>query len=83
MVKTGDEVKQGDVLLRIDDTGFSSNFGELRAKQASLQAQIVRLNHELSGVRGTPPVFPPEMQEAAGQNDPHRACVVQRQAAQP
>ena len=63
LVKTGDAVKRGDVLLRIDDTGFSSNFGELRAKQASLEAQIIRLNHELSGIRGTPPVFPPELQE--------------------
>ena len=66
LVKTGDLVKQGDVLLKIDDTGFSSNFGELRARQASLEATIVRLNHELSGAQGTPPVFPPELIAAAG-----------------
>ena len=66
LVKTGDLVKQGDVLLKIDDTGFSSNFGELRAKQASLEATIVRLNHELTGARGTPPVFPAELKAAAG-----------------
>ncbi len=65
LTKTGDHVKKGDVLLRIDDTGFSSNFGELRAKQASLRAQIIRLNHELSGLRGTPPVFPAELQQTA------------------
>ncbi len=65
LVKTGDEVTRGDVLLKIDDTGFSSNFGELRAKQASLRAQIIRLNHELSGVRGTPPVFPAELLQSA------------------
>lgn len=65
LVKTGDLVKQGDVLLKIDDTGFSSNFGELSAKQASLNATIVRLNHELSGAQG-PPVFSPELIEAAG-----------------
>lgn len=66
LVKTGDLVKKGDVLLKIDDTGFSSNFGELRAKQASLQAQVVRLNHELTGVIGTPPVFPASLNEMAG-----------------
>ncbi|NNE21706.1 MAG: HlyD family type I secretion periplasmic adaptor subunit [Rhizobiales bacterium] len=66
LVKTGDVVKKGDVLLKIDDTGFSSNFGELRAKQASLQAQVVRLKHELTGVSGTPPVFPPALNEMAG-----------------
>lgn len=65
LVKTGDHVKQGDILLRIDDTGFSSNLGELRAKQASLRAQIIRLNHELSGVPGTPPLFPTELQGTA------------------
>ncbi|MGI9464467.1 MAG: HlyD family type I secretion periplasmic adaptor subunit [Aestuariivirgaceae bacterium] len=66
LIKTGDLVKQGDVLLKIDDTGFSSNFGELRAKQASLNAQIIRLKHELSGTPGTPPEFPAELQAAAG-----------------
>ena len=66
LVKTGDVVKKGDVLLKIDDTGFSSNFGELRAKQASLQAQVIRLNHELTGVSGTPPIFPEALNEMAG-----------------
>ncbi len=33
-VKTGDRVKQGDVLIRIDDTGFSSNLGEIEFEAA-------------------------------------------------
>ncbi len=48
LVKPGETIKKGQLLLRIDDTGFSSNLGELEAKQISLEAQIQRLKHELS-----------------------------------
>lgn len=45
-VREGDTVKRGQVLLRIDDTGFSSDLGELEAKRLSLQVQIKRLRTE-------------------------------------
>lgn len=48
-VAEGDTVKAGQVLLRIDDTGFSSDLGELEAKQTTLKAQITRLRAEASG----------------------------------
>jgi adhesin transport system membrane fusion protein len=64
-VRAGDLVKKGDILLRIDDTGFSSNLGELRAKQNSLNAQIARLRHELSAEIGAKLVFTPELRKLA------------------
>ncbi len=48
-IAEGDTVKAGQVLLRIDDTGFSSDLGELEAKQTTLKAQITRLRAEASG----------------------------------
>lgn len=48
MVRDGDHVKKGEVLVRIDDTGFASNFGELRAKQVAFQIQLERLKYESS-----------------------------------
>ncbi len=47
-VKAGSIVKKGDILLRIDDTGFSANLGEIKAKRFSLLAQITRLEQEAS-----------------------------------
>ena len=46
MAREGDTVRKGQVLLRIDDTGFSSDLGELQAKQRSLSVQIERLRRE-------------------------------------
>jgi adhesin transport system membrane fusion protein len=65
LVRTGQVVKKGDILLRIDDTGFSSNLGELRAKQSSLRAQIFRLRHELSGDGDQGLTFPEDLAAAA------------------
>lgn len=57
-VAEGDRVKSGQVLLRIDDTGFSSDLGELEAKRVTLQAQIARLRAEASSERADKLVFP-------------------------
>jgi membrane fusion protein, adhesin transport system len=64
-VKTGDRVKQGDVLIRIDDTGFSSNLGEIESKQLNLIAQISRLEHETSPDATGEPVFPDNVRQRA------------------
>lgn len=42
----GDTVKKEQVLLRIDDTGFSSDLGELVARHRSLSVQVKRLRTE-------------------------------------
>jgi membrane fusion protein, adhesin transport system len=65
LVRAGDHVAQGDVLLRIDDTGFSSDLGELVAKEASLKTKLVRLRHELAGDTTAPPEFPADLRELA------------------
>ena len=46
LVKTGDHVAKGDILVRIDDTGFSSNLGEVTAKKLTFEARTTRLQHE-------------------------------------
>ena len=50
LVKAGDVVDQGQVLLRIDDTRFASSFRESQVKAQSLQAKIARLTAESQGV---------------------------------
>ena len=49
LVQEGAIVKQGDVLMRIDDTNFSAQFGELRERQAGLAARVARLKAESTG----------------------------------
>lgn len=65
LVKTGDRVKKGDVLVRIDDTGFSSNLGEVTAKKLTFEARTIRLRHEANGDLTTDPVFPDELTATA------------------
>ena len=64
-VKTGDIVNTGDVLLRIDATGFSSSLGELEAKRSTLNAQMFRLSHELKADSTGALKFPEELRERA------------------
>lgn len=45
-VSEGDIIKKDQVLLKIADTGFSSDLGELAGKELALQAQIIRLQQE-------------------------------------
>ncbi len=71
-VKTGDRVKKGDVLARIDDTGFSSNLGEVAAKVLAWEVKAVRLRHEAEGDFDNPPPFPDTLRkrsEAIVQNE--------------
>ncbi len=49
LVREGDIVEAGQILLRIDDTGFASTAGELRAQRRGLVAQIARLQAEVAG----------------------------------
>ncbi len=46
LVKTGDRVRKGEVLIRLDDTAFSSNLGELVAKQVALEITRKRLEFQ-------------------------------------
>ncbi len=46
LVRQGERVSEGQVLVIIDDTGFASSLGELEARELSLRARIARLEHE-------------------------------------
>ena len=63
-VNEGDEVAEGQVLLRIDDTGFAASYGELKANRYALTGRVARLTAQ---AESRPLEFPPElMAEARG-----------------
>ncbi len=53
-VSEGDVVDQGEALVRIDDTGFASNLGELEQQRTALLLKAQRLEAE---ARGTDLIF--------------------------
>jgi adhesin transport system membrane fusion protein len=55
MVREGDIVDPGQILLRIDDTRFSSSFREREVGQAALEARLARLRAEAVGGEFSPP----------------------------
>lgn len=62
-VREGAAVKQGEVLLRIDDERSGSVYREAYEKWLALTAQTARLRAEAYGAKLT---FPPELQEYPG-----------------
>ena len=58
LVAEGDFVKRDQVLARISDTNFASNYRESRARQLALRAAIARQQAE---VTATEPKFPAEV----------------------
>lgn len=49
LVQEGAVVQQGQSLMRIDDTKFASEFGEIRERRASMAARLARLDAEANG----------------------------------
>ncbi|MFQ5618005.1 MAG: HlyD family type I secretion periplasmic adaptor subunit [Rhodospirillales bacterium] len=64
LVKEGDMVEAGQILLRIDDTGLASRLGEQTAAYYSLMGQVARLTAESEG---SALEFPPELMAEARQ----------------
>ena len=62
LVKVGDTVQKGQLLLRIDDTRFASSFQQNRAKYLANKAKAARLQAETSG---TPFRLPEEVVQEA------------------
>jgi adhesin transport system membrane fusion protein len=62
LVREGQIVEEGDVLMRIDNVRAASDFRERRSRYFALQAALARLDAEVSG---TEPEFPPEAQVSA------------------
>ena len=56
-IEEGDIVNKGDILLRIDDTNFSSTLRENRARRDSLTAQLRRLEAEVTENENISTVF--------------------------
>jgi adhesin transport system membrane fusion protein len=58
----GDIVKGGQVLMRIDDTTFSSQFGEVRERRAALIARVARLEQEAKWTGPATVVLPADVE---------------------
>lgn len=65
LVREGDIVKQSQVLMRIDDTKFSADLGEVRERRASNAARVARLEAEVAGAEK--PAFSDELVRSAPQ----------------
>lgn len=63
LVQEGSVVKQGQSLMRIDDTKFASEFGEIRERRAAMAARVARLTAEANG--RTEITFPDQTEELA------------------
>jgi adhesin transport system membrane fusion protein len=63
LIRQGQAVTKGQLILRLDDTGFSSSMGEIDAKRHALRAQLIRLQAELSSSRELE--FPEDLLKAA------------------
>lgn len=63
LVDEGAIVNQGQTLMRIEDTKFASEFGEIRERRAATAARVVRLEAEAAGKDKL--VFPAELEKAA------------------
>lgn len=60
LVREGDEVQEGQVLLRIDDTSAAANYRENRARYLAQLASVARLSAEVSG---STPRYPLELDD--------------------
>jgi len=49
LVREGEQVKAGQLLVKLDDTNTSSSQGEVEAKVMALRAQVARLQDEIAG----------------------------------
>lgn len=64
-IKKGDEVKKGDILVRLSDIAASSDLGSNEARYLGLLATVTRLQAE---VEGRIPEFPEEVMKGAPQS---------------
>ena len=78
MVREGDIVEQGDVLVRIDNTSARANFRDVQSQFLTLQAMVARLEAELNDTElDFPPGVLNDAREAA---DDQRALYNVRKA---
>ncbi|UJQ95779.1 HlyD family type I secretion periplasmic adaptor subunit [Mariluticola halotolerans] len=65
LVRTGQQVKKGQQLIRLDDTTTTSSAGEVEARVRALQAQVARLRIEYEGRSADGYVCPDEVKAVA------------------
>ncbi|HVV43506.1 MAG TPA: HlyD family type I secretion periplasmic adaptor subunit [Nitrobacter sp.] len=63
LVQEGAMVEKGQTLMRIEDTKFASELGEVRERRNAMAARVARLEAEAAGKSA--PVFPPELEKVA------------------
>ncbi|HEY7458689.1 MAG TPA: HlyD family type I secretion periplasmic adaptor subunit [Xanthobacteraceae bacterium] len=63
LIQEGAIVKKGQPLMRIDDTNFAAQLGEVRERRAAMAARVARLEAEANGAQR--PVFEPVLRELA------------------
>ncbi|WP_284179624.1 HlyD family type I secretion periplasmic adaptor subunit [Rhabdaerophilum sp. SD176] len=63
-VAEGAIVQKGDVLMRIDDTNFAAQLGEIRERRLALASRVARLTAESTGQSQIG--FPPSLLKEAG-----------------
>lgn len=59
LVHEGEIVRQGQPLMRIDDTSFASQLGEVRERRGAMAARVARLEAEVQG--RNKPAFPDDV----------------------
>ena len=64
-IRQGQSVTKGQLIVRLDDTGFSSSMGELDAKRHTLRAQVLRLQFEVGATDARALEFPDDLTKAA------------------
>jgi adhesin transport system membrane fusion protein len=64
-VKIGQVVKQGQLLIRLDDTTSTSSLGESQARAWALKARVARLQMEIQGDIDATFVCPDELRETS------------------
>jgi adhesin transport system membrane fusion protein len=63
LVREGAIVHQGEPLIRIDDTKFAAEFGEVRERRGAMAARVARLEAEVQGRDRID--FPAELRESS------------------
>ena len=65
LVREGEQVKAGQLLVKLDDTNTSSSQGEIEAKVMALRAQVARLKDEAQGNGTSTFTCPQEVEQEA------------------
>jgi membrane fusion protein, adhesin transport system len=82
LVRLGQHVAKGDLLIRLDNTMTESNLGEDEAKARSLEAQIARLEIERTGNQTAPYVCPQDLKDVAADVCATEALLLQTRRAE-